>query len=49
MMCPQVADGGEDFQIWNIGASILNKQSKMSAKVWYSNFGVGRGNRNSSL
>jgi len=26
VMCPQVADGGEDFQIWKVDAIVLNKQ-----------------------
>jgi len=48
-MCLQVADGGVDFQIWRVGASMLNKQSYVSAKVWYSSFGFGRGDRDSLL
>jgi len=24
MICPQVTDGGEDFQKWRVGAIILN-------------------------
>jgi hypothetical protein len=27
MSRPQVADGGDDFQIWRVAANILNKQS----------------------
>jgi len=43
MKCPQVADGGEDFQIWRVDASVLNKQSQMSDKGCYPSFGVGKG------
>ena len=25
-VCTQVADGGEDFMIWRVGASMLNYQ-----------------------
>jgi hypothetical protein len=49
MKCPQAADGGDDFQIWRVEASILNKQSQMSAKVWYFSFGVRRRDRKSLL
>jgi hypothetical protein len=27
MACPQVADGGDGFQIWRVAAIIMNKQS----------------------
>jgi hypothetical protein len=27
MKCPQVADRREDFQMWRVDASMLNKQS----------------------
>jgi hypothetical protein len=47
--CPEVADGGEDLQIWRVAANILNKQSQTAEKGWSSSLGVGRGANNSSL
>jgi len=28
MACPQVVDGGDDLQIWRVGADMLQKQSQ---------------------
>jgi hypothetical protein len=37
------ADGREGLQIWRVAAnSMLNKQSRITDKVWSSSFGVGR-------
>jgi hypothetical protein len=49
MAHPQVADGGDDLQIWRVAANILNKQSRTADKGWSSSFGVGHGANNSSL
>jgi hypothetical protein len=43
MARPQVADGGDDLQIWRIAANILNKQSRRADRGWSSSFGFGRG------
>jgi hypothetical protein len=48
MARPQVADGGEDLQIWRVAVNILNKQSRTTDKGWPSSLGVGRGANNSS-
>jgi hypothetical protein len=40
---PQVADGGNDRQIWRVTANVLNKQSRTADKGWSSSLGVGRG------
>jgi hypothetical protein len=45
---PRVADGEDCLQIWRVAANILNKQSRRADKGWSSNFGVGRGAKNSS-
>jgi hypothetical protein len=37
----QVADGGAGLQIWREAEIILNKQSRMADKGWYSSLGVG--------
>jgi hypothetical protein len=42
MARPQVADGGDDLQIWRVSANILNKQSQTADKRWYFRLGVGR-------
>jgi hypothetical protein len=43
MAHPQVADGGDNLQIWRVVAKILNKQSRTADKGWSSIFGVERG------
>jgi hypothetical protein len=43
MARPQVADGGDAFQIWRVAANILNKQSRTADRWWPSGLGVGRG------
>jgi hypothetical protein len=48
MAHPQVADGGDGFQIFKVAANILNKQLCTADKGWSSSFGVGRGANNSS-
>jgi hypothetical protein len=48
MARPQVADGGDTFQLWRAAANILNKQSRTANKAWSSSLGVGRGANNSS-
>jgi hypothetical protein len=45
---PQVVDGGDGLQIWRVAANILNKQSRIVNKEWFSSFGVGRGANNFS-
>jgi hypothetical protein len=39
---PQFADGGDGLQIWNVGAKIMNKQSRLADKGWYCSLEVGR-------
>jgi hypothetical protein len=41
MVHPQVMDGGDDLQIWRIGANILDKQSQTADKGWSSSLRVG--------
>jgi hypothetical protein len=41
MVHPQVADGGDDLQIWGVAAKILNKQSHTANKGWSSSLEVG--------
>jgi hypothetical protein len=48
MARPQVADGGDGFQIWRVAANILNKQSRAVDEGWSSSLGIGRGANNSS-
>jgi len=48
MARPQVADGGEGFQIWRVSANTLNKQSRTADEGWSSSFGVGREANNPS-
>jgi hypothetical protein len=43
MVRPQIADGGDDLQIWRIAASILNKQSRTADKGWFPDWGLGEG------
>jgi hypothetical protein len=42
---PQVANGGDNLQIWRIAANISNKQLRTSDKGWSSSLWVGRGLR----
>jgi hypothetical protein len=42
MARPQVADGGDNLQIWKVAANILNKQSRTAGKGWSSSLGVER-------
>jgi hypothetical protein len=44
----QVANGGDDLQIWRVGANMLNKQSRTTDRERSSSLGVGRGVNNSS-
>ncbi|KAJ4438237.1 hypothetical protein ANN_14176 [Periplaneta americana] len=44
----QVADRGDDLQIWRVSANILNKQSWTADKEWSSSLGVGRRANNPS-
>jgi hypothetical protein len=39
---PQVADGGDDLQIWKAAANTLNMQSRIADKEWSSSLGVKR-------
>jgi hypothetical protein len=48
MARPQVADGGNDLQIWRVAANVFNKQSRTADKGWSSSLGVGRGANHSS-
>jgi hypothetical protein len=48
MVVPQVADGGDDFQIWRVVTNILNKHLQTADKGWSSSLGVGCGANNSS-
>jgi hypothetical protein len=48
MARPQVAHGGDAFQLWRVDANILNRQSRTADKGWSSRLGVGRGANNSS-
>jgi hypothetical protein len=43
MARPQVADGGEDLQLWRVAANILNKQSRTADNGWPSSLEDGRG------
>jgi hypothetical protein len=43
-----IADGEDRLQIWRVAADVLNKQSRRADKGRSSNFGVGRGAKNSS-
>jgi hypothetical protein len=43
MACPQVADGGDSFQIWRVATKILKNQSRTTDKGWSSSLGFGRG------
>jgi hypothetical protein len=45
---PQVADGGDDLQMWRVAASILSKQSRTADKGWCSSLVVRHGVNNSS-
>jgi hypothetical protein len=47
MACPQVADGGDDLQIWKVAANIFNKQLWTANKGLSSSLGVGCGANNS--
>jgi hypothetical protein len=42
MVRPQVADGGDNLQIWKVAAKIVNKQSRTADNGWSSSLGVGR-------
>jgi hypothetical protein len=37
----QVADAGDDLQLQRAVANILNKQSRIAGKGWFSSLGVG--------
>jgi hypothetical protein len=43
-----VADGGNDFRMWNVAANVLNKQSRAADKGRAFNLWVGRGTNSSS-
>jgi hypothetical protein len=42
-LSPQVANGGNNFQIWRLAVNSLNKQSWITGREWYFSFGVGWG------
>jgi hypothetical protein len=48
MACNWVVDGGDDLQIWRVGANILNKQLSVADKGWSSSLVFGQGANNSS-
>jgi hypothetical protein len=48
MARPKEADGGGSLEIWRVGATILNKQSRTAVKGWYSCLGVRPGANNPS-
>jgi hypothetical protein len=48
MARPQVADGGDEFQIWKIAANALNKQSRIAENGWSSSLDIGCGDNNPS-
>jgi hypothetical protein len=48
MVWPQVADGGENLQIWRLAAKILKRQSQAAEEEWSSNLQIGQGAYNSS-
>jgi hypothetical protein len=48
MARPQVADGGDDLQLWRAAANILNKHFLTVDKRSSSSLGAGRGANNSS-
>jgi hypothetical protein len=39
MVLTQVADGGDDLQIWRVAVNMLNKQSQTANKGWSSSLG----------
>jgi len=41
MARPRVAVRRDDFQMWNVAAKILNKQSRAAYNGWSSSFGIG--------
>jgi hypothetical protein len=41
IVSPQVADGGDGFQIWRVAANRLKKQSPISNKRWSSTLWAG--------
>jgi hypothetical protein len=43
MARPQVADVGDDLQIWRVAANKLNKQSQIAEDEYSSSVGVERG------
>jgi hypothetical protein len=47
-MARNVADGGDDLQIWRIAENILSKQSRTADKNWSFSLGFGRGAKYSS-
>jgi hypothetical protein len=42
MAPPEVVDGGDGLQIWRVAVNILNGQSRIVDKGWFSSLGVGR-------
>jgi hypothetical protein len=40
MARPEVADGGDDLQIWREAANILNKKSRRADKGWSASLGL---------
>jgi hypothetical protein len=40
MAPPEVADGGDDLQMWRVAVNILNKQLRTADKGWSSSLGV---------
>jgi len=48
MACPQVAEGGDSFQVWRVAANIFNKQSQAADRRCSSRLGAGLGANSSS-
>lgn len=48
MVRPEVADGGDDFQIWRVAANILNKQSRTTDTGRSPSLGLGVGLKNAT-
>jgi hypothetical protein len=49
MARPQVADGGDDLQIWRVAAIILNMQSLTDTREWICRLVIWTGSENPTL
>jgi hypothetical protein len=49
MAHPGVANGEDGYQIWGVAMNILNKQSQMGDKGWFSSLCIRSGANSSSL